>query len=144
MFKVKPVIVLGLVFLLSGSGILHSQSPSLIPFNVRPGTNRSVVVQWTAKEKADSFQYEVERSCDMRTWETIAHLSPQMSHTYSGIDLNPVEGMNYYRIRQIARNDQFLTRSKMDTTRPGRKIIFFGQALPVTCCMSSVRLLRVS
>jgi len=94
-------------------GVVYGQEPSLVPINVRPGSNCTVVVQWNMRPAADSFEYEVEKSRDMRTWETIGRVSNQVSHNYSCIDVNPPEGINYYRIREIAPSDQsILTETK--------------------------------
>lgn len=104
---IKMVIVTTLVLLLINPGQVHSQTKPVISFDVQPGKNRTVTIQWSTGLGIDSFDYKVEKSKDKKTWETIAHVAPQLSHNYSGIDFHPVEGINYYRIRQTGRKGQF-------------------------------------
>ena len=100
MWSTKLIIVTSLALLLVKTEQLHSQTKLSISFDVQPGTNNTVVIQWNSKLEIDSFNYVIEKSTDKQTWQTIAETTPQSLHGYSSVDYHPAEGLNYYRLKQ--------------------------------------------
>jgi hypothetical protein len=87
---------------------LQAAEAQTFPFKVEPGKDRTIVIEWNVPPQADHLEYNIEKSTDMRTWQTIAHILPQMSHNYTCIDSAPSAGINYYRIGRIALGNQIL------------------------------------
>lgn len=83
-------------------GILPAQQPaSLVSFEVQPGANHSVLIEWRINPQADTLSFELQRSRDQKTWERIATIPVQSVHIYSFTDSRPGEGLNYYRVGQV-------------------------------------------
>ncbi|MFI5129126.1 MAG: T9SS type A sorting domain-containing protein [Chitinophagales bacterium] len=111
MLRSTIIAVTSLVFLLFNPGQVYSQAEPFISFNVQPAMDGTVIIQWKALPGTDTFYFEVERSRDMKTWESIAHVTSQLSHQYSSIDPLPGLGLIYYRVRQAgAESHSFYTR----------------------------------
>lgn len=106
MWSTKFIIVTSLALLLIKTEQLHSQTKLSIAFDVWPGTNHTVVIQWNSKLEIDSLNYVIEKSTDKQTWQTIARIATQSSHAYSSIDSHPSAGLNYYRIKQMQNDGQ--------------------------------------
>ena len=69
-----------------------------------------MLVQWTTTSEVNNDHFEIERSTDLVKWTTIQKLNTSYSHKYTYIDINPAEGYNYYRIKQVDLNgDYFYT-----------------------------------
>lgn len=64
----------------------------------------SVKLNWSTSVEINSREFAVERSADGLNWNTIdivpASGNSQSVRYYSSTDLNPVKGINFYRIRQ--------------------------------------------
>jgi hypothetical protein len=108
MLRIKIMVVISLVFLLSSPGLLHSQTKPFILFDVLPGADHTVLTQWRMTPEIDTLPFEVERSRDKRNWERIASVAADSSHRYSSTDMQPGEGLIYYRVRQVGSKDRFL------------------------------------
>lgn len=65
----------------------------------------SAYLEWSTAEEVNNEGFEVERSRNGRTWEQIgfeeASTRTTNQHNYEYIDLNPNEGINYYRLKQV-------------------------------------------
>ncbi|MDP4261381.1 MAG: T9SS type A sorting domain-containing protein [Bacteroidota bacterium] len=107
MLRIKIIIVTSLVFLLTRAGQLYGQAEPFISFNVEPGAGHTVLIQWKTVPGNDSLRFEVERSRDKKTWESIADVAARLSHQYSSIDSKPGEGLIYYRVRQVSSGNRF-------------------------------------
>jgi hypothetical protein len=61
-------------------------------------------LQWLTAEEYNIESYEVERSADGRSFQRLGEVYPQATgsavHSYSFMDMSPLAGINYYRIRQ--------------------------------------------
>jgi len=101
MSGIKIISVAGLVFLLIGPGLLHSQTEPFILFDVLPGADHTVLTQWRMAPETDTLPFEVERSRDKKTWERIASVAADSLHQYSSTDSQPGEGLIFYRVRQV-------------------------------------------
>ena len=66
--------------------------------------NPIVVIDWSVASQVNNDYFEIQRSIDVETWETIetvtgaGNSNTQMS--YSIIDDNPLRGVSYYRLKQ--------------------------------------------
>jgi hypothetical protein len=62
-------------------------------------------LQWRTAEEINNAGFEVERSKDGRYFTTIGKVSPAIDvnniYTYYFTDIAPIDGMNYYRIKQV-------------------------------------------
>jgi Secretion system C-terminal sorting domain len=95
--KIISVTTLLCLSMLPGK-VYSQQAGSLISFDVKPGINHSVLIEWEMKQEADTLPFEVQRSRDQTTWERIADIPVQSSPLYSFTDTKPREGLNYYRV----------------------------------------------
>jgi hypothetical protein len=63
--------------------------------------NEKVVVDWTVARQQHIARYEVQRSVDGRTFATIGMVSATTATQYKFTDVQPIAGVNYYRIRSV-------------------------------------------
>jgi hypothetical protein len=68
--------------------------------------NKTVNVAWTVSQSIDNKGFNVERSFDGKTWETLAFIDDTAAdfsgeQMYSFVDRDPAPGNNYYRINQV-------------------------------------------
>lgn len=98
----RKILAIAIVAFLFWPGLLFSQSETFSTFDVQPCSGDIVVIQWTSIPESDTFPFDVERSRDKITWEKIAHVPAQASHTYFSIDSDPGDGLVYYRVKRFA------------------------------------------
>jgi parallel beta-helix repeat protein len=80
---------------------------TLIDFNARLSA-RKVMAQWKTTSEINSSHYDVQRSTDGRSFETIGRVtsnnsSSTISH-YNFTDANPVAGVSFYRLAMVDRD----------------------------------------
>ena len=93
--------------------LIGYQFPSLTTAAVLPVTlssfkveanNNQAIITWTTASETNSSRYEVERSADGKTYISIATVKSNgtttASHSYQVVDSRPLNGNNYYRIKQ--------------------------------------------
>lgn len=72
--------------------------------------DKTVKILWTVNE-IENHHYEIERSSDGRNFEKIITVAATTqngnNHSYSTIDLKPLTGKNYYRIKQVDKGGHF-------------------------------------
>ena len=72
-------------------------------FSVR-SDGRRIRVEWTTGSEQDNDRFEIERSGNGRSWETITTVKAKGSSAnatnYSAYDNSPINGINYYRLKQ--------------------------------------------
>ncbi len=88
--------------------LFSQQAGNFKSFDIQPGANRTVLIQWEINPEADSLRMEVERSSDQKIWERIIDITPQLSHRYFVTDTLPREGVNYYRVAQAGILNRFV------------------------------------
>ncbi|HNP22584.1 MAG TPA: T9SS type A sorting domain-containing protein [Panacibacter sp.] len=75
----------------------------LANFSVQPDNNHVKLV-WTTATELNNDHFDVERSADAASWKTVVTVkgngTSSNAHNYQALDINPVKGMNYYRIKQ--------------------------------------------
>lgn len=68
-------------------------------------TGNSVLLTWKTVSESNSRHFEIERSTDGRQFNTIGSITAAGNSgstiPYSFPDLSPVDGMNYYRLKQV-------------------------------------------
>jgi hypothetical protein len=71
--------------------------------------SKSVAVTWRA-EQTGAALYELERSADGQTFEPIGKVQGESkggAYNYAFMDLKPLEGYSYYRLKQIDEDESF-------------------------------------
>ncbi len=64
--------------------------------------NNTSVLSWTTASETNNKGFMVQRSADNVTWEDLSFINGKGSaSTYSYVDVNPLGGNNYYRLKQI-------------------------------------------
>lgn len=80
-----------------------------------------VIVKWTSTNEMNSNYYEVERSSDAVKFSPIGHISSQGKkggeNHYSVIDPTPVEGINFYRLKQVDKDGKVMYSSVISVNR---------------------------
>jgi hypothetical protein len=72
----------------------------LISFHAASRNNKSLL-QWSTGEEINLSHFEVERSADLKYFETVSTVLPSASHRYSVYDDAPFAGSNYYRLKMV-------------------------------------------
>ncbi len=69
-------------------------------------------ISWATEQEINSSHFEVERSLDGRTWNSIANIIAAGNSThridYSITDNAPIKGINYYRLKQVDADSRFI------------------------------------
>lgn len=83
---------------------------SLIDFSVKT-VQKQVFANWSTASERNNARFDLERSSDARTFESIARLdghgTTTTRQTYSAVDESPRLGINYYRLRQTDSDGKF-------------------------------------
>lgn len=88
-----------------GSGTApYLTTPSTLPvklssFAVKK-TNSTILLTWGTESEINNDRFEIERSADGKKWEVIGSVSGKGQGAYEYQDLNPLAGVNYYRLAQ--------------------------------------------
>lgn len=73
--------------------------------------NRQVDVNWSTASETNSSHFLVERSADGAYFEPLGSVNAAGNSTsrndYKFVDPSPVNGLNFYRLRQVDRDDEF-------------------------------------
>ncbi len=72
--------------------------------------NNSLKVWWNTSNEINATFYEVERSVDGRTFATIGSVAARNtsgSNHYDLVDLNPLSGVTYYRLKMTDKDGTF-------------------------------------
>ncbi len=92
---------------------IHSTTPlpvTLIRFSA-VSENNSAVLAWATSSETNSDVFEIERSNDARQWTKIGSVQAQgesnATHSYQFADPQPLNGINYYRLKMIDRDATF-------------------------------------
>jgi len=82
---------------------------SLVSFNAAAKNNSAVELKWITAEEINSDYFEVYRSKNAVDWEPAGKLNSQGVNggSYTLTDLNPVAGLNYYKLKQVDKSGAF-------------------------------------
>jgi hypothetical protein len=91
--------------------------------------NEDIEIDWGIAEDKDIREYEIERSADGAHFDSAGKVAAKGSNTlenYNWLDVNPLPGNNYYRVRAILADGKFLLSkvvlAKMNSGRSGIRI----------------------
>ncbi|HEX4374854.1 MAG TPA: T9SS type A sorting domain-containing protein [Puia sp.] len=99
-------------------------SVSWVSFSVSMNSSSNVSVNWVVADASDVKGFYVERSNDGENWQQLAFVDfTQNQSNYSFADANPLQGNNYYRIREMDyNNDESYSEIKMVAVSSTTKI----------------------
>lgn len=84
---------------------------SLINFTAKAENNEKVKISWTTTYERNNSHFEVQRSKDGITYNTIAIVpgnnNSNTLHDYSLYDNQPHKGVSFYRLKQVDNDQQF-------------------------------------
>ena len=73
--------------------------------------NGQSLLKWTTTNEINNKGFDVERSTDGQTFSTLGFVAGQgnsnIENNYTYTDVKPVNGVNYYRLKQIDNNGRF-------------------------------------
>ena len=73
--------------------------------------NKKVKLQWFTASEQNNDRFEVEKSNDSKGWSTIAVVkgneTSSLFHNYNSYDESPLNGVNYYRLKQYDFDGRF-------------------------------------
>jgi hypothetical protein len=79
----------------------------LTAFNVEQ-KNNNCVLSWTTESEVNNKGFDLERSADGKTFESIAYIPASAAlnttNSYNFTDESPYNGLNYYRLKQVDLN----------------------------------------
>ena len=89
---------------------ISAQPVKINSFSVKK-VNKSTQLDWSTEQELNSSYFSVERSADGRIWYSIGELNAAGSSTtlnnYKAFDNAPLDGINYYRIKQVDIDGKF-------------------------------------
>ena len=79
---------------------------SLVSFTAQAQTDRTVLLNWSTSWERANKGYVVERSKDLKSFETVGEVtdvagSSNSVNSYRYVDKTPYRGTSYYRLRQV-------------------------------------------
>nr|WP_295921676.1 T9SS type A sorting domain-containing protein [uncultured Dyadobacter sp.] len=89
-----------------GIGSIEPPLPvTLVNFLVENGEGQTVTLKWNTTFETNSDRFEIERSFNGESWLTIglvsSHGESSSIKSYAFTDPQPVDGINYYRLRMV-------------------------------------------
>ncbi|MBR9860759.1 T9SS type A sorting domain-containing protein [bacterium] len=79
-------------------------SVEYVEFSIENIQNKIVKISWSTSSEYNNALFEVERSIDKENWEVIdqkeAAGNSSSIRNYTTVDVDPIEGQSYYRIKQ--------------------------------------------
>jgi hypothetical protein len=70
-------------------------------------TENKVNLNWNSSNEINLLAYDIERSFDNKTFETIQSVKATQSNNYNAMDAKPMNGTNYYRLKLIDNNGKY-------------------------------------
>jgi len=95
--------------------VLNNGACMLLPVSLTSFTCRSLVkstlLYWQTEQEYNNQGFEIQRSSNIQYWEAIGFVNGKgessVLQSYQYEDNNPLEGVNYYRLRQIDHDGSF-------------------------------------
>jgi hypothetical protein len=78
-----------------------------VSFDAQLKANATVDVQWKTADEFNIDHFEVERSANGSTWNTLVNIFPQSSNQYHYTDASPQQGENFYRVKAVGKDGKF-------------------------------------
>ncbi len=83
---------------------------NITSFKVQADNDRALIT-WTTATENNNNRFDVERSNDGKNYKVIStvqgHGTTSLSHDYKAVDTKPMNGVNYYRIKQYDNDGQY-------------------------------------
>ena len=83
---------------------------TLVAFTATP-ENQGVLLKWETSSEIDNAYFMVQRSTDTSLWKNLQQIAASGNTSgdsyYAADDPNPVNGNNYYRLKQVDRDGKF-------------------------------------
>lgn len=97
------------------NGSAATCTPSPLPVNLTSFSahieDQKVLLEWETTSETNNSYFEIERSANVKEFEKIGHVAGQINSEtlvqYSFTDYNPLNGTNYYRLRQVDLDGKF-------------------------------------
>ena len=106
---------------------------ALLSFDAKLNAEQKVDLNWVNASDDDSHQYIVERSQDGAEFEAIgsrqANGKAGQSTEYTFIDNDPLQGISYYRIRQIGLDGEYMLSQVEQIILDGAQLTLFPNPL---------------
>jgi hypothetical protein len=82
---------------------------TLLSFNASLNNNRTVQLQWKTSNEINNKMFVVEKSTDGVSFSSFTSVDAKNGsmNTYSIVDAQPFDGINYYRLKQVDKNGSF-------------------------------------
>lgn len=74
----------------------------IVSFEATLSSNNTVAIKWQTAEESQIDSYVIQRSQSNTNWINISTHQAAGSGLYSGIDLSPVNGLNFYRLMIVS------------------------------------------
>ncbi len=84
-------------------------------------TNGTAHLNWAVTNEANVANYQLERSLDGNIFSGVATLKALNKISFSAVDANPEEGINYYRIKAVSKNGVTIYSNTIQVTVKGSK-----------------------
>lgn len=75
----------------------------------------TAALHWTTQTEADNLGFDIQRSADGKTYQTIGHVASKAAHgnstqrlSYNFQDKAPTDGMNFYRLAEKDKQDRIV------------------------------------
>ena len=85
---------------------------TLLSFTAQLQANKTVLLNWQTTAEINNNYFDVERSNDGLIFNVIGRVNGQgtslLPHNYSMLDLHPLDGFNYYRLKQFDFDGHFI------------------------------------
>ena len=83
----------------------------LMYFTAEKHDESKSMLTWATASEVDNDHFEIERSSDAQNWEKTGqvqgHGTTSIQQNYSYIDMKPIAGINYYRLKQVDVDGKF-------------------------------------
>ncbi len=85
--------------------------------------NNDVIVDWKVRNENNIKRYDIERSADRQHYTLIASLKGRMNECkiYQWLDVNALDGNNYYRIKSVAANEEVVYSNTVNISTVNKK-----------------------
>ena len=98
-----------------------------------------VLLSWMSELESELWGYKLERSSNGRSWQELSTISPKGSGSlYAFTDLQPVSGLNYYRLRSTDLDGQFEYSSILSVQMQTQSITKFQYLQPAEIILISL------
>jgi uncharacterized protein (DUF1501 family) len=107
---------------------------TIVDFDAQAVNESLVKIYWTTVSESNSLKYDVERSTDGIKYEYIGTVkaagNSAIERKYEMFDKNPAEGTNYYRLKQIDKDQRYEIYGPVTVRIRNKKQVVTASAFP--------------